>query len=38
MFYIEYPFYKEFPTYREAEIYCVLHGIPCEEIFEGEEI
>ena len=25
--------YEEFPTYREAELYCVNHGIDCDNIY-----
>ena len=26
--------YKEFDSYREAEIYCGVNGISCENIYE----
>ena len=29
--------YQEFPTYRDAEIYCGMNNIPCDEIYEIEE-
>lgn len=39
MFYIDFGiYYMEFATYREAEIFCGLCGIPCEEIYEDNEI
>ena len=39
MFYVDYGMdYIEFTAYREAEIFCGEHGIPCEEIYEENEI
>lgn len=26
----------EFSSYRDAEIFCGVNGIPCEEIYENE--
>ena len=38
MFYVQTKIsYEEFTTYREAEIYCAMNGIHCEEIMEEEE-